>query len=147
MQLSVIKSNGIEDSIMLYEYTLSTTREDLYDITQQVREAVSKSGVNSGIAVVFCPHTTAGITINENADPNVVHDLLFGLSKAFPDQSGFRHGEGNSAAHLKASVIGSSVTVIVNDGRLVIGTWQGIYFAEFDLPCNRTYYVKIVGDA
>ena len=91
---------------MLYEYTLRAQREDFYNITPQVREAIAKSGAASGIAVVFCPHTTAGITINENADPDVVHDLLTGLNKAFPDRAEFRHGEGNSAAHLKASAMG-----------------------------------------
>jgi secondary thiamine-phosphate synthase enzyme len=130
---------------MLYEYTLSAQREDFYNITAQVREAVAKSGVTDGIAVIFCPHTTAGITINENADPDVVHDLLIGLKKAFPDRAEFQHGEGNSAAHLKASTVGSSVTVIINGGKLVLGTWQSVYFCEFDPPRNRKFYVKIIG--
>ena len=130
---------------MLYEYTLSAQREDFYNITPQVRESVNKSGVTDGIAVVFCPHTTAGITINENADPDVVHDMLIGLDKAFPDRAEFRHGEGNSTAHLKASAMGSSVTVIIDSGKLVLGTWQGIYFTEFDPPRNRKFYVKIIG--
>jgi len=129
---------------MLYEYTLSAQREDFYNITTQVREAVAKSGITNGIAVVFCPHTTAGITINENADPDVVHDLLIGLDKAFPDRAEFRHGEGNSTAHLKASTVGSSVTVIINDGKLVLGTWQSIYFTEFGPPRNRKFYVKVL---
>ena len=131
---------------MLFEYTLSAQREDFYNITPQVREAVSKSGVTNGIAVVFCPHTTAGITINENADPDVVTDLLIGLNKAFPDRSEFRHGEGNSAAHLKSSVMGSSATVIIENGKLLLGTWQGIYFTEFDPPRTRKFYVKITED-
>ena len=130
---------------MLYEYQLSTPRENFYNITAQVREAVSKSGVADGIAVIYCPHTTAGITINENADPDVVHDLLVGLAKAFPDRAEFRHGEGNSAAHLKASATGSSATVIIKDGSLVLGTWQGIYFCEFDPPRNRKFFVKCCG--
>ncbi|MCL1819103.1 MAG: secondary thiamine-phosphate synthase enzyme YjbQ [Oscillospiraceae bacterium] len=130
---------------MLYKYTLSAQREDLYNITTQVREAVANSGITSGIAVVYCPHTTAGITINENADPDVIHDLLIGLNKAFPDRAEFRHGEGNSAAHLKASAMGSSATVIIDGGKLVLGTWQGIYFCEFDPPRNRKFYVKIIG--
>lgn len=129
---------------MLYEFSLSAKREDFYNITPQVREAVSKSGITDGIAVVYCPHTTAGITINENADPDVVHDLLLGLGRAFPDRSEFRHGEGNSAAHLKASAVGSSVTVIIEGGRLVLGTWQGVYFCEFDPPRSRKYYVKVL---
>jgi secondary thiamine-phosphate synthase enzyme len=130
---------------MLYEYNLSTRREDFYNITPQVREAVSKSGVTDGIVVIFCPHTTAGITINENADPDVAHDLLVGLNKAFPDRSEFRHGEGNSAAHLKASAVGSSATVIIENGKPLLGTWQGLYFCEFDPPRNRKFYVKIIG--
>ena len=93
---------------MFYEYSLPTQREDFYNITAQVREAVTKSGVTDGIVVIYCPHTTAGITINENADPDVVRDLLLGLNKAFPDRAEFRHAEGNSAAHLKASAMGSS---------------------------------------
>ena len=128
---------------MLFEYELSTSYENLFNITPQVREAVGKSGVSDGIAVVYCPHTTAGITINENADPDVVFDLLTGLNKAFPDRTEFRHSEGNSAAHLKASVTGSSVTVIIVGGKLLLGTWQGIYFCEFDPPRHRRFFVKI----
>jgi secondary thiamine-phosphate synthase enzyme len=129
---------------MLTEYGLGTPREDFYNITAQVREAATKSGITEGIAVVYCPHTTAGITINENADPDVVRDLLAGLEKAFPDRSEFRHAEGNSAAHLKASAVGSSVTVIINSGKLVLGMWQGIYFCEFDPPRTRKFYVKVM---
>ena len=109
-----------------------------------MRDAVSKSGVKDGIAIVYCPHTTAGITINENADPDVIYDLLIGLNKAFPDRPEFRHSEGNSAAHLKASAMGSSVTVIISDGKPLLGTWQGIYFCEFDPPRSRKFYVKVV---
>jgi len=131
---------------MIFEYKISTPREDFYNITSQVREAINKSGITEGIAVVFCPHTTAGITINENADSDVVHDLLLGLDKAFPDRHEFRHGEGNSSAHLKSSAVGASETIIVSDGRLVLGTWQGVYFCEFDAPRNRRFYVKVIGD-
>jgi secondary thiamine-phosphate synthase enzyme len=130
---------------MIFEYSLSTSREDFYNITAQVREAIVKSSITSGIAVVYCPHTTAGVTINENADPDVVRDLLLGLEKAFPDRAEFRHSEGNSAAHLKASAMGSSATVIIENGKLVLGTWQGIYFCEFDPPRNRKFYVKVLG--
>ena len=128
---------------MLYEYQLSAPREDFYDITPQLREAVAKSGITDGIALVYCPHTTAGITINENADPDVVHDILTGLEKAFPDRAEFRHAEGNSAAHLKASTTGSSVSVIINGGKLVLGTWQGVFFCEFDPPRKRKFYIKV----
>jgi len=130
---------------MIYEYTLSTLEENFYDITAQVREAVIKSGVIDGLCIIFCPHTTAGITINENADSNVVKDLLLGLNKTFPYRTEFCHAEGNSAAHLKASTIGTSVTVILSESKLVLGTWQGIYFCEFDPPRNRKFYVKIIG--
>jgi len=129
---------------MLHEFTLSTPRDNFYNVTPQIREAVTKSGMTSGIAVVFCPHTTAGITINENADPDVVPDLLFGLDKAFPDRREFRHSEGNSAAHLKASAVGSSATIIIENGKPLLGMWQGIYFCEFDAPRNRTFYVKVI---
>jgi secondary thiamine-phosphate synthase enzyme len=129
---------------MLSTYSLQTGKEGFYDITSIVREAVKKSGVASGLCVVYCPHTTAGITINENADPDVARDLLYGLDKAFPDRREFRHTEGNSAAHLKASCIGSSVTVIVEKGEPVLGRWQGLYFCEFDGPRSRKYFVKIV---
>ena len=129
---------------MLYEYQLSTSREDCYDITPQIREAIAKSDIAEGIAVVYCPHTTAGITINENADSDVIRDLLIGLDRAFPDRAEFRHSEGNSAAHLKASVIGSSVTIIIDGGKLVLGTWQGIYFCEFDPPRKRKFHIKVL---
>ena len=128
----------------LYEHKLSAPRAGFYNITPEVRKAVTESGVRNGLAVVFCPHTTAGITINENADPDVVHDLLVGLDKAFPDRVEFLHGEGNSTAHLKASAVGSGVTVIVEGGKLVLGIWQGIYFCEFDPPRSRKYIVKVV---
>jgi len=131
---------------MIYDYSLSTPRENLYNITAQVHEAIAKSGITDGFAVVFCPHTTAGITINENADPDVVHDLLLGLGKAFPDRREFQHGEGNSTAHLKASTVGVSETIIINNGMPVLGTWQGIYFCEFDPPRNRKFYVKVTGN-
>ena len=130
---------------MYKEFSLSTPKEDFYNITAQVRQCISESGVKNGIAVVYCPHTTAGITINENADPDVVFDMLLGMANAYPDRSEFRHGEGNSAAHLKASAIGSSIMLIVAEGRPVLGTWQGIYFCEFDPPRKRKYYVQVIG--
>ena len=129
---------------MLYEYHLNTEREGFYNITSYVRQALIESMVTDGIAVVYCPHTTAAITINENADPDVVTDLLYALDKTYPDRPQFRHAEGNSAAHLKSSCIGCSETVIIEDGRLLLGTWQGIYFTEFDGPRSRRFYVKIV---
>ena len=131
-------------TMKLYEHKLSTPKENFYNITGQVRESIAESSITDGIAVVFCPHTTAGITINENADPDVVPDMLLGLDRAFPDRPEFRHGEGNSSAHLKASAVGSSVTIIIANGKPVLGTWQGIYFCEFDPPRSRKFYVKVL---
>lgn len=129
---------------MLFEFDLSTPSQGLVDITREVSEAVSESGVNEGICVVFCPHTTGAITINENADPDVKTDFINGMDKIFPDMSTFRHIEGNSDAHLKSSSVGASETVIVTGGRLLLGTWQGIYFCEFDGPRKRKFYVKLL---
>ncbi len=129
---------------MLYTYRLKTPAEGFLSITAQVKGAVAESGVQSGICVVFCPHTTAGITINENADPDVQTDLLLAYQSAFPDRAAFQHCEGNSAAHAKASAMGSSATIIIENGTLLLGTWQGIYFCEFDGPRSRTFYVKII---
>jgi len=129
---------------MLCQYTLKTLKRNFYNITSQVREAVVRSGVTDGLAVVYCPHTTAGLTMNESADPEVVRDLLLGFDQAFPDRAEFRHAEGNSAAHLKASAVGSSVTVIIDGGQLLLGTWPGIFFCEFDPPRSRKFYVKIL---
>src|SRR5579871_5187402 len=108
-------------------------RTEFVEITADVRRAVLDAGITDGLCVVYCPHTTAGITIQENADPDVVHDLLLWLNGHIPkDVPGFRHAEGNSDAHLKSSLVGSSATVIVADGKLVLGRWQGVYFCEFD---------------
>lgn len=130
---------------MIFSYPLKTQTKGMYPITSQVQEAVTASGISDGICVIWCPHTTAGITINENADPDVVHDMLFGLDKAFPDRPEFRHFEGNSSAHLKASSVGSNQTIMVEDGRLHLGTWQGIWFCEFDGPRTRRFEVKVIG--
>ncbi|MDR2599727.1 MAG: secondary thiamine-phosphate synthase enzyme YjbQ [Oscillospiraceae bacterium] len=129
---------------MIFEYKLSAPREDFYDITNEVQLAVVASGVTDGVAIVFCPHTTAGITINENADPDVVYDFLIGIDKAFPDRKEFKHEEGNSAAHLKASTVGASETIIISKGKLLLGTWQSVYFCEFDPPRERKFMVKII---
>ena len=129
----------------MYEFSLRTERQNFYNITANVERVVVESGVSDGLCTIFCPHTTAGITINENADPNVVKDLIFALDKTFPDRPEFRHAEGNSSAHLKASAMGSSATVVIEKGKLILGTWQGIYFCEFDGPRIRKYYVKILG--
>jgi secondary thiamine-phosphate synthase enzyme len=135
-----------DNADMLREFTLSTERTGMINITNSVRETLRESGVNCGVCVVYCPHTTAGVTINENADPDVVRDMLFALDKTFPDRPEFRHAEGNSAAHLKASAMGASVTIPFQDGKLLLGMWQGVYFCEFDGPRKRHFYVKIMGD-
>ena len=129
---------------MLSTHTLKTGKEGFYDITSVIRESIRKSGIADGLGLIYCPHTTAGLTINENADPDVVRDLLLGLAEAFPDRPGFRHAEGNSAAHLKASCLGSSVTLIVENSAPLLGTWQGVYFCEFDGPRERRYHLKIL---
>ncbi len=131
---------------MLFNFQLKTQKEGLVDITAEVTEAISESGVNEGICLVYCPHTTAAITINENADPDVKSDFIAGFDKVFPDFETFRHAEGNSDAHIKSSVVGASETIIVTAGRPLLGTWQGVYFCEFDGPRNRKFYVKVMGD-
>lgn len=128
------------------EFTLRTERQGYYNITGAVRETIREAGVTSGICVVFCPHTTAAITINENADPDVTHDLVIGFDEAFPDRRAFRHGEGNSDAHLKCSTVGASETILIEDGRPLLGTWQGVYFCEFDGPRTRRYFIKVMAD-
>lgn len=128
---------------MIFEYDLAAPQEYFYDITPQIRQAIRNSEVTNGFAIIYCPHTTAGITINENTDPDVIHDILLSLNKAYPKQKKFLHSEGNSAAHLKASIMGSSAVVYIEDGHPLLGTWQSVYFCEFDPPRRRTFYVKI----
>ncbi len=127
--------------------TISTkVRESLVDITGKVAETVAQSGVNEGICLVYAPHTTAGITINENADPDVAKDLLNYLGKLVPADFPFLHSEGNSDAHVKAMLLGSSVTVPVTGGKLAMGKWQGIYFGEFDGPRSRRCIITVLGE-
>lgn len=130
---------------MLFDFKLSTPEEGLVDITNEVTEAIMESGVLEGLCVIFCPHTTAAITINENADPNVKADFVLGMDRSFPELSAFRHAEGNSDAHIKSSTIGASETIIIAGGKPLLGTWQNIYFCEFDGPRTRKFYVKIMG--
>jgi secondary thiamine-phosphate synthase enzyme len=121
--------------------------EQFIDITDKVQNIIAQNEITEGIALVYCPHTTAAITINENADPDVVHDMLIALDKVYPwDCRDYRHVEGNSAAHLKASTIGSSQCVPITSGKLLLGIWQGIYFCEFDGPRQRSFYVKLQKD-
>jgi secondary thiamine-phosphate synthase enzyme len=119
------------------------SRIEMVDITSLVQEEVSKSGVKDGICMVYVPHTTAAITINEGADPAVCHDILTKLNDLVPPNAGYRHMEGNADSHVKASLVGSSVSVIVENGRLILGTWQKIFFCEFDGPRSRNIFFKI----
>ena len=124
-------------------YVITRDRVEMIDITDQVSKAVMEAGVEDGICHLFVPHTTAAITINENADPYVIKDITTHMSKVVPEDGGFRHGEGNSDGHIKSSLFGVSLTIFVQAGRLVLGTWQGIYFCEFDGPRNRQVYVRV----
>lgn len=128
------------------EISIKTPREDLVNITKYVIKAIKESKIESGQCIVFCPHTTAGITVNENADPDVVTDILFALNKAYPDYPEFRHFEGNSPAHLKSSAVGCQQSFIIEEGQLLLGIWQSIYFCEFDGPRNRHFIISIIGN-
>lgn len=130
------------------ELTVRThSREEFIDVTGKVQAAVSDSGVTDGAVTCFVPHTTAAVTINENADPDVTHDIIGKLSRVFPQSDNYRHAEGNSDAHIKSSLVGASELVLVEGGRLVLGTWQGIYFCEFDGPRTRRLIVSVTGCA
>ena len=126
------------------ELTIRTARrEQMLDITASVQQVVTESGISTGIVVCHVPHTTAGITINENADPDVVHDLLDKLRREIPRQDGYHHAEGNSDAHLKSSLFGCSQTILIENGQLALGRWQGIFFCEFDGPRTRRLLVAV----
>jgi len=132
---------------MTTELSLSTRkRVEFVHITAEVQRTVRDSGVASGTCIVYVPHTTAGVTINENADPDVRRDIAVQLERMVPRQGAYHHMEGNADAHIKASLLGSSVTVLIEDGALVLGTWQGIFFCEFDGPRSRRVHVKVVPD-
>jgi secondary thiamine-phosphate synthase enzyme len=132
---------------ILHKISLSTgSRSQFLDITARVQEVISREKVNDGLALVWVPHTTAGLTVNENADPEVVRDIMASLDKKFPRDDGYAHSEGNSAAHIKSSLMGCSQALIVKDGRLALGTWQGLYFCEFDGPRKREVWVKLMED-
>ncbi len=129
----------------MVELKLSTRkRTEFIDITRQVQQAVTESGVQSGICVVYVPHTTAACTINEHADPDVARDIIGKLAELAPEEANYRHIEGNADAHIKAALCGTSEMVIIEDGKLQLGTWQGIFFCEFDGPRSRRVWVKIV---
>lgn len=123
--------------------TLKTRkRQEVVDITLQIQEHVSKMPPETRAVLVFVPHTTAALAINENADPSVRADFLQKMSRSFPEQDGYAHAEGNSDAHIKAILTGSSVLLILEEGRLQLGTWQGVYFCEFDGPRNRNFWIQ-----
>jgi secondary thiamine-phosphate synthase enzyme len=131
----------------LTDFSVRTSKQNEWiNITGEVQRAVAASKIAEGICVVFVPHTTAAVTINENADPDVPHDVNLALNMISPDRREFRHGEGNSAAHTKSSLVGPSLTLIVTGGRLLFGTWQGVWFNEFDGPRTRRVYVRVLGD-
>ncbi len=129
------------------EFGLRTrSRSQMVDITAEIAGVVAQSGIQDGDVMVFCPHTTGGITINENADPDVVHDLLLTFEELFPkNRPGYRHSEGNSDSHCKSSLVGAGEQVLIQAGRLVLGTWQSIYFCEFDGPRTRRVIVQVKG--
>ena len=132
---------------ILKEFSVRTSRQNEWlNISAGVQKIMAASGVSEGICVVFIPHTTAAVTINENADPDVTHDVGFALDVISPDRREFRHGEGNSAAHTKTSLVGPSVTMIVSGGKLLLGTWQGIWFNEYDGPRTRNVCVRVLGE-
>ncbi|WP_260412566.1 secondary thiamine-phosphate synthase enzyme YjbQ [Alkalihalobacillus sp. TS-13] len=137
-----------EEVAMLYKQSIEThSRDEMLDVSSTLKELIKKSGIANGVAYIYCAHTTAGITINENADPDVKHDMLMRLDEVYPwEHAKYKHAEGNSASHMKASTVGSSQMVIIEDGEPILGTWQGIYFCEFDGPRTRNYYVKIMED-
>ncbi len=129
----------------VFQFTVRTSAHtQMLDITAQVRKAIADSGVQNGLCVVYVPHTTAAVTVNENADPDVQTDFMKELNKIVPWEDGYYHAEGNSAAHLKASMMGFSETLIVDAGKPILGTWQGIYFLEYDGPRTRKVCVKVM---
>lgn len=122
----------------------TSRRNELINISSLINRSISESGIQEGLCVVFVPHTTAGVTINENADPDVCTDMTAFLSKLIPQDPAFRHSEGNSDSHIKTSLFGPSLTVIITGGKALLGTWQGIYFAEFDGPRTRSIHIKCI---
>lgn len=130
---------------MIKELEIKTSRRnELVDITGQVQGIISESKITSGVCVIYCPHTTSGVTINENADPSVKRDLLEFLERNVPHSADYHHTEGNADAHIKASLVGSSVSVLFEKGKLLLGTWQGIFFCEFDRPRARRVWIKLI---
>lgn len=147
MTAGVKESKTDQEGAMTKTISVKTgSRTEFIDITSEVKSVVRESGVKSGVCYVYVPHTTAGVTINEGADPAVVRDILSTLNKLIPRSAGYQHMEGNSDAHIKTSLVGPSRTVIIEGGKLLLGTWQAIFFCEFDGARNRKVMVKIMGD-
>lgn len=129
----------------LFQFEISTkASQEFIDITYLIDKAIEESSIQNGIAVIYCPHTTAGITINENGDPDVVRDIISSLNNVFPVEGDYRHFEGNSHAHLKSSYMGAEKTIIINEGNPILGTWQSVYLCEFDGPRRRKVFVKVM---
>ncbi|ADU27805.1 secondary thiamine-phosphate synthase enzyme YjbQ [Ethanoligenens harbinense] len=131
-------------ALFLKTCALETMQREFIDITRTVELFVQETGVREGLCLVFCPHTTAGVTINENADPDVLHDLNYTFERAFPKLPAYLHMEGNSDAHMKSTLTGASETVIIHGGRLLLGRWQGLYFCEYDGPRTRKFLIKVL---
>lgn len=132
---------------MVFTIEISThTRTELVDITEEIKKVIKQSGVKSGICLIYVPHTTAAVTINENYDPSVGTDIIFSLNRLIPRNAHYSHTEGNADAHIKAAIIGSERTVFFEAGKILLGTWQGIFFCEFDGPRRRKVLVKIISD-
>jgi len=135
----------VDHKSKMKHYSINThSRVEFVDITDLIRKAVRESAVRDGACIAYIPHTTAGITINENADPSVISDIIMQLGKIIPASGAYRHYEGNSDAHIKASLVGFSQTILIENGDLLLGTWQSIYFCEFDGPRQRKLYLKII---
>ncbi len=129
----------------LFQFSIVTKKpQEFLDISYLVNLALEKSGIQNGIAVIYCPHTTAGITINENADPDVIRDIITTLNSVFPIKGDYKHFEGNSHAHLKSSYVGAEKTIIINKGKTILGTWQSVFFCEFDGPRTRKIFIKVI---
>lgn len=129
----------------LFKFQIETHQKQSFtNLDHYLNEAIRDSGVSDGIVLVYCPHTTGAITINENADPDVKVDLKLGMNETFPNRADYVHMEGNSDGHMKSSVVGASEMLILANGKLILGTWQSVYFAEFDGPRHRTFYVKLL---
>lgn len=129
-----------------YIIVKTLSKEDFYEITDEVRDFLKESKIKEGIVTIYSPHTTGALIINENADPDVISDMLYALDKAFPNDAKFKHMEGNSSAHLKSINLGSTLSLPLNDGLMEIGIWQGIFFCEFDGPRDRKVLIHIMGE-